>query len=207
MNLDVKKISLIALFVVFAVGSVWIHYEVKAKIEPSAGLNGWGDVERSGGLELGDLVPDFSATKLDGTNITLSEFQNREVVMLDFWATWCQPCIRGMPNLQALHDEFDELGVEVLAVNVGEEVELIREFIEPSDYSFPVVIDTNEKISTSYGVVGIPRLLVVDKSGLLRHIEIGYPMEPTEVERRNERLRALLRELIQESKSNSTEEI
>ncbi|MXZ44868.1 MAG: TlpA family protein disulfide reductase [Gammaproteobacteria bacterium] len=206
MNLDTKKIALIALGIVFAIGSVWIHYEVKAKIVPAAGLSGGGIIERSGSIELNDEVPDFSATTFDGLNIQLSEFQDREVVVLDFWATWCQPCIRGMPDLQALHDDFDDQGVEVLAVNVGETVETIREFLEPSGYSFPVVIDTNEKISGSYGVFGIPRLLIIDKSGRLRHIEVGYPIAPRELERRNERLRTLLQELTEESESNSSEE-
>ena len=203
MKVDGKRVALSLAGVVFAIGTVWIHYEVKAKMVPSSGLSGGGSVERSGSLALGDPVSDFTATRLNGTTISLAQFKDREVVLLDFWATWCQPCIRSMPNLQDLHDEFDELGVEVLAVNVGEELEPIRDFIELRGYSFPVVTDPRAKISEQFGIVGIPLLLIVGKDGQLRHIEMGYPSEQPEVETRTQRLREVLLELTQESTSTS----
>ena len=69
---------------------------------------------------MGSPSPDFSASDLQGRSVVLSEFQDRKVVLLDFWATWCAPCVQTMPKLQEIHEEFEERNVEILAVNLGE---------------------------------------------------------------------------------------
>ena len=145
---------------------------------------------------MGQDIPDFSGVDLDGADVTLSEFRNREVVVLDFWATWCQPCIRSMPSLEALNEEFGYRGAEFLAVNVGEGPELVREFVEDMEFTVRVVMDEREDISGVYGVRGIPQLVVVGRDGRVAHIELGYPPIPRLSELREERLREMLEELI-----------
>ena len=89
--------------------SLWIHYEVK--IVGSGGDHGDG----LGELQIGTESPDRSATDLQGQPIVLSRFRNHKVVVVDFWASWCSPCVMAMPALQELHDEFNERNVEVNA--------------------------------------------------------------------------------------------
>lgn len=203
MKINARKIGLACGGILFAVGTIWVHYEVKAVLEPAAAM-GSGSLRHAGTLEIGEPMPDFSSVSLDGNLVSLSEFQGDEVVVIDFWATWCKPCIKGMPDLQNIHKELGDEGVKVLAVNVGERVDKVQDFMEREDYSFRVVMDPDKEIKDLYGVGGIPQLIVVDKSGRPRHIEIGYPMSQRQADLRKQRLRKLLRELLNEPSPNST---
>ena len=203
MKINARKIGLACGGILFAVGTIWVHYEVKAVLEPAAAL-GSGSLRHAGTLEIGEPMPDFSSVSLDGNLVSLSEFQGDEVVVIDFWATWCKPCIKGMPDLQDIHKELGEEGVEVLAVNVGERVDKVQGFMERESYSFRVVMDPDKEIKDLYGVGGIPQLIVVDKRGRPRHIEVGYPMSERQAEIRKQRLRNLIKELLREPSPSST---
>lgn len=183
--------------ILLAAVTVWVHYEVKVNLVQAADPMG-GSVEESGNLSVGEEISDFSSVDLDGAGVILSEFQNREVVVLDFWATWCRPCIQSMPSLEALNEEFEHRGAEFLAVNVGEGPELIREFVEDTDFTVRVVMDEQEEISGAYGVRGIPQLVIVGKDGRVAHIEVGYPPFAGLAEQREDRLRELLEDLIRQ---------
>ena len=184
--------------VLFAAVTVWVHYEVKVKMLRDSDASGGGSMEQLGNLTVGEEIPDFAAIDLDGATVSLSEFRDREVVVLDFWATWCQPCVQSMPALQALDDEFDERGAEFLAVNVGEEPELVRDFLQDQDFAVRVLMDEQEEISGAYGVRGIPQLVIVGMDGRVVRIEVGYPPFAGMAEQRNERLRRLLEELTED---------
>ena len=194
--MSARKLIRILAWILLAAVTLWVHYEVKVNLQQPAELAAGGSVEQSGNLEVGQDIPDFSGVDLDGADVTLSEFRNREVVVLDFWATWCQPCIRSMPSLEALNEEFGYRGAEFLAVNVGEGPELVREFVEDMEFTVRVVMDEREDISGVYGVRGIPQLVVVGRDGRVAHIELGYPPIPRLSELREERLREMLEELI-----------
>jgi len=183
--------------ILLAAVTVWVHYEVKVNLVQAADPMG-GSVEESGNLSVGEEISDFSSVDLDGADVILSEFQNSEVVVLDFWATWCRPCIYSMPSLEALNEEFEYRGAQFLAVNVGESPELVREFVEDTDFTVRVVIDEHEEISDAYGVRGIPQLVVVGKDGRVAHIEVGYPPFAGLAEQRENRLRELLDDLIRQ---------
>lgn len=194
--MSARKLIRILACILLAAVTIWVHYEVKVNLQQPAELAAGGSVEQSGNLEVGQDIPDFSGVDLDGADVTLSEFRNREVVVLDFWATWCQPCIRSMPSLEALNEEFGYRGAEFLAVNVGEGPELVREFVEDMEFTVRVVMDEREDISGVYGVRGIPQLVVVGRDGRVAHIELGYPPIPRLSELREERLREMLEQLI-----------
>ena len=119
----------------------------------------------------------------------LSEFRDRKVVVLDFWATWCGPCLMAMPALQEIYNEFEGRGVEILSVNLGENPELIRRFIERKNYTFRVVADRDQAIGKRFGVSAIPVLLVVGAEGRIERIQVGYsPNEADELRQLLERL-------------------
>lgn len=205
MKFNRKSIGWACAGLLFAIGTVWIHYEVKAKLEPAVALGAGGSLSQTSYFDRGETMADFSAIGLDGEIVTLSEFRGRETVMLDFWATWCVPCVAGFPELQELHEELGEEGLEILAVNVGERVDTVQDFMESEGYSFRVVLDPDEEIKRLYGVDGIPQLIVVDTDGKPRQIEVGYPVSDKGAEQRKKRKRKLLKKLLEQSPTATSE--
>lgn len=199
MNLNTRNVVLIIAGIGFAFATIWVHYEVKAKLVPSSGLGIGGVLGITSKYKRGDAISDFSGIGLDGEFIAMSDLRGQQVVVVDFWATWCKPCVNGMPALQELHEEFGERGVTVLAVNVGEQAETVRNFIKTAGYEFTVVMDGDSKIKEEFGVGGIPQLFVVGRDGLLKHTSIGYPPSPEGARKKTQALKKLLLKLHQES--------
>ena len=156
--------------VLFAIGTAAIHHQVKVEgVGAGSAMAG-----RLRNLEVGSESPDFSATDMQGRPITLSELLDSKVVVLDFWAIWCGPCLLAMPGLQEVHEEFGGRGVEILAVNLGESPEQIRAFLDENGYTFPVVADQDLAIGGLFGVGGIPAQVVVGREGRVESIQVGY---------------------------------
>lgn len=124
-----------------------------------------------GALKVGDAAPDFTADLSDGTSFTLSEQQGK-VVLLNFWATWCGPCVREMPAFEKLHGEYND-DVAILAVNCMEDTAIVDAFLEENGYTFPIAYDTEGSISMKYPSQGIPYTLVIDEKGIIRNIYVG----------------------------------
>jgi thiol-disulfide isomerase/thioredoxin len=151
----------------FAVASLWIHHQIKVVM-----AQGQAD-DRLGDLVVGSLAPDFTATDLHGEAVSLSQSQGSRIVVLDFWASWCGPCLMAMPSLQAVHDEFGD-GVEILAVNVGETPDRAASFVERKGYTFRVVEDQSGDVAKLYNVQGLPTQVVVGRDGVIEHIRVGF---------------------------------
>lgn len=109
------------------------------------------------------MAPDFTLPGLDGRMVTLSALHG-QVVVLDFWASWCWPCQESLPALQALHDRYADQGVVVLAINEEEDRETVEAFLG-GRYTFTVLLDEDGSVGTAYGVWGIPHTVVVDRQG------------------------------------------
>ncbi len=122
-------------------------------------------------LSEGDTAPDFTASLTDGTVFTLSEQQGK-VVLLNFWATWCGPCVREMPAFEKLHEEYGE-DVAILAVNCMEDEGIVDAFLDESGYTFPIAYDTEGDIILKYPSQGIPYTLVIDGEGIIQKIYVG----------------------------------
>ncbi len=170
MELNKRRIIWVLVGILFALGSAMIHYQVKVGMARGGGAAD-GALED---LRVGSESPDFSASDLEGRPVVLSEFQDRKAVVLDFWATWCAPCLRAMPTLQELDDEFKERGVEVLAVNLGEDPDHVLRFLERNKYTFRVVADQDQTIGDRFGVSAIPAQLVVSADGRIEWVQVGY---------------------------------
>lgn len=156
--------------ILFVLASLKIHHEVKVELEH----RGLAASDRIGDLQVGSEAPDFSATDLQGRPVVLSELRGRKAVVVDFWATWCAPCLESMPALQQVREEFHEREVEIVAVNLGEDPESIRSFVERHQYTFRVVADEDRAIGSRFGVGAIPAQVVVDTDGLLAWVQVGY---------------------------------
>lgn len=115
----------------------------------------------------GAPAPEFSVTTLDGAQLGLADLKG-QVVLLDFWATWCPPCVASLPALGRLHEQFADRGFSVLGVNQEPEaVARVRGFVTARDLRFPVVVDPGE-ISEMYGVHTLPTSFLVDQDGVIR---------------------------------------
>ena len=130
-----------------------------------------GEEEPYGELEEGDTAPEFSAPLAGGGTFTLSE-QKGKVVLLNFWATWCGPCVKEMPAFERLKEDYGD-DVAVLAVNSMEDESTVDQFIKEKGYTFPIAYDTEGEIGEKYPTDGIPYTLVIDAEGSIRNIFLG----------------------------------
>jgi len=109
---------------------------------------------------------DFSLSLLEGEPKSLSSYKGN-VVFLNFWATWCGPCKVEMPSMEALYKKFNARGLEILAVNCGEDQATVRSFIKKDGFSFPTLLDSDGKVSASYGIQAIPTTYLIDRDGMI----------------------------------------
>ena len=127
------------------------------------------------GIEIGKSAPDFELTKLDGTNVKLSDLKGKKVI-LNFWATWCGPCQQEMPDMEAFYKEHKE-NVEILAINYtpSEKVgaEKVSNFAKEKGITFPILLDKNIDVTTAYKVITIPTSYFIDTKGVIQDKFIG----------------------------------
>jgi peroxiredoxin len=124
------------------------------------------------GLQAGDPAPDFQFQNAAGEPVALSDFRGN-VVMINFWATWCGYCKMEMPYIQQVYDEWQEKGLVLLAIDLGEDADTVAKFIQEQGLSFPVLLDSDMKVATQYKVASLPTTLFIDKDGIIQGIQVG----------------------------------
>lgn len=118
-------------------------------------------------------APDFTLPSLDGPNLRLNE-QRGQVVMINFWATWCGPCREEMPHLARLYDKYQKSGFTVFAVNIDEEPQKAAKLAKQLGMRFPVLLDTEKKVSRLYDLSAMPSTVLIDRDGRVRYQHRGY---------------------------------
>jgi peroxiredoxin len=118
-------------------------------------------------------APDFALPARDGGELRLSELRG-QVVMINFWATWCGPCRQEMPLLEQIHEKYEPLGFTMLGVNVEQDSAAAREWLKNVPVSFPILFDTKSAVSVSFGVEAMPSSVLIDREGRVRHVHRGY---------------------------------
>ena len=125
-------------------------------------------------LEIGQTAPHYSAVSLTGDSVSLSQLRGR-VVLLNVWATWCHPCREEIPVLQALHARYASRGLELVGVSVdarGEEA-TIREFATDFRMTYPLWLDPDERVQSTFLAIGVPATFLIDRDGVLRWRHVG----------------------------------
>lgn len=120
-----------------------------------------------------DSAPDFTLKSLEGSNLRLEEYRG-QVVLINFWASWCGPCRQEMPLLDRLHHRYEDTGFAVLGVNVEGEEAPAREIVDRTNVTFPILIDDGQKVSEMYNLQAMPSTVVIDRDGVVRYIHLGY---------------------------------
>jgi peroxiredoxin len=107
---------------------------------------------------------DFKLKDLSGKEISLSSFKG-ENVLLNFWATWCPPCKSEMPDMEKLYQETKDSDLVILAVNIGEDRDTVKEFIDNNKYNYRILLDSDTSVSEKYTITSIPTTYLIDKEG------------------------------------------
>ncbi len=115
---------------------------------------------------------DFEASTPDGKRVRLKDFRGK-VVFLNFWATWCVPCIREMPDMERLGKIMAGRPFKIMAVNLMETPAQVKKFVEELKVTFTIVMDTTGEISETYGATSLPLTYIIDKKGQVIHRALG----------------------------------
>ena len=121
--------------------------------------------------EEGGEMRDFTGETVTGDKFTLSD-QKGKVIMLNFWATWCGPCVGELPAFPKLIEKYGD-SLSLVTVNCGEDKETVESFLSENGYDFTVLMDTDYAISDIYPTDGIPYTLIFDRDGKISHIQLG----------------------------------
>ena len=139
----------------------------------------------------GQAAPDFALKSSTGENLRLSEYRG-EVVMVNFWATWCGPCRQEMPLLDQLYSRYERVGFTLLGVNIDDNSSKAMNMVQELGVSFPVLFDSRKEVSKLYQVDTMPATVLIDREGTVRYIHHGY--KPGYENEYLDQIRSLLRE-------------
>ena len=121
---------------------------------------------------IGKIRPEFAMMDIEGNVRNIKDWDG-QVVLLNFWATWCPPCRKEMPSMQRVWEQAKDENIVMLAVNVGEDEETVFAFLGQAPVEFPLLLDQDSKVTTSWPVKGLPTTYVVDPEGRLAYRAIG----------------------------------
>ena len=139
----------------------------------------------------GQVAPDFVLKSASGENLRLSEYRG-DVVMINFWATWCGPCRQEMPLLDELYGRYQRVGFKLLGINIDDDSRRAMKMVQELGVTFPVLFDENKEVSKLYKVDAMPVTILVDREGQVRHVHHGY--KPGYEDKYLTEIRSLLRE-------------
>lgn len=184
MNKNLLSFAILALAVVILIVNIWKPGATEGEkdtttptgdsVETTEDIPG----AKLSSLREGAEAPDFELNTLDGETIKLSDYRGKKVI-LNFWATWCPPCKAEMPHMQNFYEDYNDQGVEILAVNLtnmdkGEEE--VQKFVDEYGLTFPIPMDEEGFAGTTYQAFTIPTSYILDENGVITKKIVG-PMD------------------------------
>jgi peroxiredoxin len=142
-------------------------------------------------IHTGAPAPSFQLTSNTGKSVNLDSLKG-QIVLVNFWASWCGPCRKEMPILEQLNRQFHNKGVTLIGVNVEPNSAAAADWLKATPVSFPILFDTDSKVSKLYQVEGMPNTVILDRKGNVRYIHRGY--QPGAENEYLDQIRALIRE-------------
>ncbi len=137
------------------------------------------------GSQVGDRAPDFTVQDLTGQDVyvNLSDYQGK-IVMINFWAVWCNPCLDELPYIQAVSDNWSSEDLAILAIASGENetIDTVNQFIVDEGYNFPAYYDSEGQAKSLYSVPSWPTTFFIDAEGIIKYIQIGSFADQVEIE-------------------------
>ena len=139
----------------------------------------------------GAPAPQFTLSARSGRDVSLTQYHG-QVVMINFWASWCGPCRQEMPLLESIYKKYNKLGFTLLGVNVEPDSQAADDWLQATPVTFPILYDKESKVSKLYDVAGMPSTVIIDRSGKLRVLHQGY--KPGDENEYLDSIRSLIRE-------------
>ena len=136
-------------------------------------------------------APAFRLDSMAGKPVSLDQYKG-QVVMINFWASWCGPCRQEMPILEKLHSKYKPMGFTMIGINVEPDSTLGVNWLKTTPVTFPILFDTKSEVSKRYSVAGMPSTVIIDRKGNLRWLHRGY--KPGDENEYLDQIRALVRE-------------
>lgn len=129
--------------------------------------------KKQASLRVGDTIPKSAASDLRGSKVAIPDDFKGQAVVIRFWADWCKSCEREMPEMDELYKKYRDKGFAVLAINAGQQKDVVEAFVSRLDISYSVFVDANLNIAKQYGVTGLPTTFLVDRNGVIRDKVLG----------------------------------
>lgn len=123
---------------------------------------------------IGERAPEFELAQLGGNAVNIEQHLGNDIIILDFWATWCGPCIRAMPMLIDVADRYGDKGVVFYGVNLREDPDRVQSFLAEQGWSFPVLLDSDGAVGSRYHASAIPQTVIIDREGNIAAVHIGF---------------------------------
>ena len=169
-----KKRLEILMIVSLATGVLWT---VVSRVPSAVGA----PLSSSPSPREGFLAPDFTLDTLDGNKVTLSELRG-QIVVVNFWATWCPPCREETPALEKAYEQYKDSGMVILGVNLTDQDSMsdVELFVEEFTLTYPILLDRDGSVSNYlYQIKGLPTTFFVNREGIIRTVVVGGPMSET----------------------------
>ncbi|MCU6710052.1 redoxin domain-containing protein [Paenibacillus sp. J5C_2022] len=168
-----KKVQIIILIAVFLIGGYAIGSTLFGK-------------EDTGQIEVGMEPPAFTLADLGGNPQSLSDYEGQPVI-INFWGTFCEPCVKEMPEFERQYEKWKDDGLVILAINLSEDTLSVNNFVKRFNLSYPILRDVNRKTERKYGLRQYPTTFFVKPDGKLMEVVVGG-MSEEQIDVRVERL-------------------
>lgn len=129
--------------------------------------------------EINQQAPDCLLSSFDKADeVTLQQWRGK-VVYVDFWASWCPPCLKSFPFLNDLHQRFNDQGLRIVGINVDEKLSDAQDFLAKVPARFDIVVDLDQQCARLFDIQAMPSSFLIDRKGVIRHIHLGFRLGDT----------------------------